>query len=484
MPGSPPAFSNGLRLKGHSKGNLSSKETAMFVEKIKSEGLAHLSWVLGSDGEAVVVDPRRDCDIYADIAARNGCRITGILETHRNEDLLSGAAVLAERTGATVFHGPNAAGDVVYAETVREGEEFRIGSILVRVLETPGHTDDSLSFAFYDPAFGDDAVGVFTGDALFIGDVGRTDFYPDRAREVAGLLYDSLQKLCALGDQAVIYPAHGAGSVCGNAMADREVSTIGYERRHNSRLRITDRDEFIEAKIAEHHRQPPYFRHMEAGNLEGASAVGASLRPAALNTGDFLEAAAGARVLDVRSASAFMGAHLPGSIAIPEHMIAGFAGWFLSPDDELALVAEGPDQAERAATALARIGYDRIVGFLAPSLAGWASAGQAFGSIRVADTDEVKRRVESGAEDWTLLDVRDDDEVEEGRVPGARHAYLGELPEALKDLDSRRRYTVMCGSGSRATIAASLMLRGGFEHVEIYLGSFAAWSDQGLALET
>ncbi|HMB38974.1 MAG TPA: rhodanese-like domain-containing protein [Wenzhouxiangellaceae bacterium] len=456
----------------------------MFVEKIKSEGLAHLSWVIGSDGKAAVIDPRRDCEVYAEIAARNGCRITHIFETHRNEDLLSGAAVLAERTGAAVLHGPNAAGDVVYADTARDGDEFEIGSALVRVLETPGHTDDSLSLAFYDPAFGEDAVGVFTGDALFVGDVGRTDFYPDRAREVAGLLYDSLQKLCALGDQAVIYPAHGAGSVCGNAMADREVSTIGYERRHNSRLRITDRDEFIEAKIAEHHRQPPYFRYMEAGNLEGASAAGASLRPAALNTADFLEAAGRATVLDVRSASAFLGAHLPGSIAIPEHMIASFAGWFLSPEDDLALVAEGPEQAGRAATALARIGYDRIRGFLAPSLAGWASAGQAFGSLRVVDTDEVKRRVESDADDWTLLDVRDDDEVEEGSVPGARHAYVGELPEALKELDNGRRYTVMCGSGSRATIAASLLLRDGFEHVDLYLGSFSAWSDKGLELET
>jgi len=455
----------------------------MFVEKIKSEGLAHLSWVIGSDGRAAVIDPRRDCDVYVDIAAQNGCRITHVFETHRNEDLLSGAPVLAERTGAAVFHGPNAAGDVVYADTANDGDAFDVGSVRIRVLETPGHTDDSLSFAFYDPDFGEEAVGVFTGDALFVGDVGRTDFYPDRAREVAGLLYDSLQKLLALGDQAVIYPAHGAGSVCGNAMADREISTIGYERANNPRLQISDRESFIEAKTAEHHRQPPYFRHMEAGNLEGASAVGPSLRPTALNTADFLEAAGRATVLDVRSASAFLGAHLPGSIAIPDHMIASFAGWFLSPEDELALVAEDPDQAERAATALARIGYDRIPGFLAPSLAGWASAGQSFGSLRVVDTDEVKRRVEAGAEEWTLLDVRDDDEVEQGRVPGSHHAYVGELPEALKGLDSGRRYTVMCGSGSRATIAASLMLRHGFKQVDLYLGSFSAWSGNDLAVE-
>ncbi|MEJ2604461.1 MAG: MBL fold metallo-hydrolase [Gammaproteobacteria bacterium] len=454
----------------------------MFLEKVKTDGLAHLSWVLGSAGEAAVIDPRRDCSIYTDIALRHDCRITHIFETHRNEDLLSGAAVLAERTGATVFHGPNAAGDVVYAETARDGDEFSIGAITIRVLETPGHTDDSLSFAFLDPAFGEEAVGVFTGDALFVGDVGRTDFYPDRAREVAGLLYDSLQKLCGLGDQAVIYPAHGAGSVCGNAMADREVSTIGYERVNNPRLRIADRDEFIDAKVAEHHRQPPYFRYMEAGNLEGAPAVPAA-PPPPLTAAAFRRLAGEVDVLDVRSASAWLGAHLPESIAIPEHMIASFAGWFLEPHRQIALVAEDGGQAGRAARTLARIGYDRVEGYLAPSLAAWAAAGEEFGTVAVVDTRRVRERVDSASKEWTLLDVRDDPEVAQGRIAGARHVFLGKLPGALRDLDPARHYTVMCGSGSRATIAASLMRRAGFRDVDLYLGSISAWTSRDLELD-
>ncbi len=454
----------------------------MFIEKVKSDGLAHLSWVFGSEGEAAVVDPRRDCDIYREIAAANGCRITHILETHRNEDLLSGAAILADRTGAVVFHGPNPAGDVVYAETVREGAEFAIGNLTVRVLETPGHTDDSLSFAFMDPAFGDEAVGVFTGDALFVGDVGRTDFYPDRAREVAGLLYDSLQKLCALGDQAVIYPAHGAGSVCGNAMADREVSTIGYERKNNPRLNMGSREEFIDFKVNEHHRQPPYFRHMEAGNLRGAGPVPEPLPPP-LTAAAFRDLDGDIDVLDVRSASAWLGAHLPESIAIPEHMIASFAGWFLDPARRVALVTENAEQARRAACTLARIGYDRVEGFLAPSLAAWAATGEEFGTVPVVDTERVGRRLASAGADWVLLDVRDDPEVAEGRIAGSRHVFLGELPGALQDLDAGKRYTVMCGSGSRATIAASLMRRRGFKDVDLYLGSISAWTSRDLELE-
>jgi hydroxyacylglutathione hydrolase len=452
----------------------------MFIEKIRSEGLAHLSWMIGGDGEAAVIDPRRDCDIYSEIAAEHGCRITHVFETHRNEDLLSGARILADRTGARVLHGPNAAGDVVYAETTTDGDEYDIGDVRIRVLETPGHTDDSLSFAYFDPEFGDEAVGVFTGDALFVGDVGRTDFYPDRRREVAGLLYDSLQKLLALGDQAVIHPAHGAGSVCGDAMADREVSTIGYERLNNPRLQIADREAFIDAKVDEHHRQPPYFKQMEAGNLEGAAPADRPLQPVALDEGRFDEAIAGRVVLDLRSASAWLGAHLPASLAIPEGMVASFAGWFLAPDDELLLVAENARQAERAARSLARIGYDRICGYLVPSLPAWAAAGQDFGHVSVIDAGEVERRLGQDDADWTLLDVRDDDEVEAGRIPGSVNAYVGELPERLRALERDRRYTVMCGSGSRATIAASLLLRHGFEHVDLFLGSFAAWTAEGL----
>ena len=451
----------------------------MFVEKIKSEGLAHLSWMIGGDGEAAVIDPRRDCDVYIERAAALGCRITHVFETHRNEDLLSGARVLAERTGAKVYHGPNAAGEIPYADTSREGDVFEIGSVRLRVLETPGHTDDSLSFAYFDPAFGEEAVGVFTGDTLFVGDVGRTDFYPERKREVAGLLYDSLQKLLALGDQAVIHPAHGAGSVCGDAMADREVSTIGYERANNPRLQIDDRERFIDAKVAEHHRQPPYFRYMEAGNLEGAAPIEQPLQPAALDAAAFAASSDGRVVLDVRSASAWLGAHLPGSLAIPEGMIASFAGWLLAPDDELVLVAETADQAERAARSLARIGFDRVRGFLVPSLPGWAAAGHRFDRVQVIDTAEVKRRVDDSSA-WTLLDVRDDNEVEAGRVSGAVHAYVGELPDRLDSLDRDRRYTVMCGSGSRATIGASILLRGGFKDVDLYLGSFAAWAGHDL----
>ena len=455
----------------------------MFIEKIKTEGLAQLSYVIGSGGQAAIVDPRRDCGIYIEIANQRGCRITHILETHRNEDLISGAPILKKQTGAIVCHGPRAAGKVVYAETVVEGDEFMLGSIRLRVLETPGHTDDSVSYVVYDTNSGDDAVAVFTGDALFVGDVGRTDFYPDRAREVAGLLYDSLGKLLDLGDQAVILPAHGAGSVCGSGMADRELSTIGYERSNNPRLGFDSRERFIDFKVDEHHEQPPYFRSMEKLNLEGATPVAEPLTPVPLAIDRLAGLADDAVFIDVRSASAYLGAHVPGSIALPTGMIAAFAGWLLDPEDELVLIAEDATQAEKAARHLARIGYDRVHGYLGPSLVEWAAKGESFGTLPVVDAASVRERLQSEADGWVLLDVREGEEVETVRIPGSRHVYVGRLPAAIDELAAGNSYTVMCGSGARATIAASLLLRAGVRQVDLFLGSMGAWQEAGFETE-
>lgn len=450
----------------------------MFVEKVKTPGLAHLSYLVGSAGQAAVIDPRRDVDVYLAIASQNHCRITHVFETHRNEDLISGAALLAERSGAAVYHGPKAAGEVRYAEIVREGAEFTVGKAKLRVLETPGHTDDSLSFVLADTAYGDDVVAVFTGDALFIGDVGRTDFYPERAREVAGALFDSLQKLLTLGDQAVVYPAHGAGSVCGSGMADRELSTIGYERRNNPRLAIADRERFIEAKLAEHHEVPPYFKRMEALNLSGAPAMRAPLTPEPLGAAAVKAALSESVLVDVRSTSAFLGAHVPGSLSLPVAMISAYAGWLLDYGHTLVLVAEDAEQAEQAARHLARIGFDDVAGYLSTTLPAWAAGGEAFATVPVLGAAEVRDRLQS-RDNWVLLDVRGEEELAALRIEGAQHVYLGALPGELVKLPREKHYTVMCGSGVRAAVAASVLLRHGFESVDLFLGSMGAWKSHG-----
>ncbi len=446
----------------------------MILEKIKTAGLSHLSYLVGASGKAAVIDPRRDCEIYVEKARAEGLTITHIFETHRNEDFVSGAPVLAELTGAKVFHGPNADGEVVYAQTTCEGECHSVGQLEFHVIETPGHTFDHVAYAQFDPEYPNQAVGVFTGDALFVGDVGRTDFYPDRKREVAGLLYDSLRKICELGDQTILYPAHGAGSVCGSGMADREFSTIGHERLNNPQLQIEDREAFIEYKVNENHYQPPYFRLMERLNLEGGDAAPRVMRPRPMMLDELSDYNAD-RLVDIREPLAYASGHLPGSINLPVAMIPAFAGWFIREGESIALISSSQDQLQTAMEHLVRIALDNVVGGYVGVVPA-AAAGKAMRSIPMVDTETVESRLSVGQGNWMLLDVRDADERAEAKIDGSRHIYVGELADRWRELEPDQSYTLMCASGMRATIAAGWLEAHGFQNVDIYLGSMGAWN--------
>ena len=319
-------------------------------------------------------------------------------------------------------------------------------------------------------------MGVFTGDALFVGDVGRTDFYPGETEKVAGLLYDSLQKLMELGDQALLYPAHGAGSVCGDGMADREFSTLGYERKNNPMLNKASREAFIEAKLNERHYVPPYFSRMEHLNLVGGSAMPRVIAPKPLEPGEFDQKRT-STVVDVRSIGSFASAHIPGSLAIPESMLSAFAGYFLDADDKLTLVADNPEQARSAVRYLARLGFDHVEFYL-DSVVGYAANGGHLDTLNFVDTSIVKSRLEDDQDGWVLLDVRSINEFETGHIGGAKHLYAGLVPQDSDFLDPKKTYTVMCGSGARATVAASWMQVSGFGDVDVYLGSMGAWNAQ------
>lgn len=445
----------------------------MLLEKIKTPGLAHLSYLVGSGGQAVVIDPRRDCAIYVEKARAQGLEITHIFETHRNEDLVSGAPILAEMTGASVLHGPNPEQPIVYAQTVRDGDCFTIGQLEIRVLETPGHTDDHLAYALFDTAYPDKAVAVFTGDALFVGDVGRTDFYPDRAEEVAGLLYDSLQKILALGDQAIIHPAHGAGSVCGSGMAEREFSSVGHERLNNPRLQFTDRDAFIRFKVSENHYQPPYFRLMERLNMEGGTAPPSVIRPRSFSLQQ-LKSCGADHLIDIREPMAYASGHLPGAMSLPVSMISAFAGWYIHEGESLALIASDEAQLATAMEHLVRIALDNVLGGYVGVVPA-AAKGEKMQQTPMIDTSEVEARLKNDTEGWTLLDVRDADERDTVAIEGSQHIYVGHLNKCWRELDKKHHYTLMCASGARATIAAGWLASQGFENIDIYLGSMGAW---------
>lgn len=452
----------------------------MFLERIRSEGLSHLSYILGDGSEAVVIDPRRDYDVYLDIAAREGVSITHIFETHRNEDYVIGSQALAARTGAEIYHG--GAIDFAYGKPVSDGDSFEFGNVHLQVLETPGHTFESISIAVYDKEFGDAAVGVFTGDALFVGDVGRTDFFPGRAEEVAGLLYDSIHdKLLPLGDQAILYPAHGAGSVCGAGMASREFSTLGYERRFNPRLQL-NRDVFVNYKVNEHHYYIPYFERIETLNQEGAGEQ--MVLPRALTAGQLVELQqAGDIVLDTRDPEAIAGSFIPGSFVIPLEMVPAFAGWYLPYDRNIVLLLRRNDELDQAVRMLLRLGYERVGGFLAGGLTAWQTSGRHYSDIAAVHVDTLLKRVNENT-DYTLLDVRSINEFKEGHLPNAQHIYVGELVERIADISAARPVTTFCGSGQRAIVAAALLKQQGIDEVEVCIGSMQACQAVGCQVIT
>ena len=445
----------------------------MFMETIYTPGVAHLSYILGDGGQAAVIDPRRDTTIYLEIARRHGANITHVFETHRNEDYVIGSLDLAARSGAVIHHGSQL--DFRYGAPVNEGDEFQLGDGKLSVLHTPGHTLESISIVYRDLAFSDDPLGVFTGDALFIGDVGRTDFFPDRAEEVAGMLYDSIfQKLLPLGDHVLLWPAHGAGSVCGSGMADRNFSTLGYERQHNPALQKGDRNAFIASKLAEDHFYPPYFKQMEKYNLEGPPPLVELPRPKSLAPNDFAQAMVdGMQVVDVRSPEAYAGAHLPGSFSLPLNMLPAFAGMFLEYTRPLGLVVEEDAQIDEAVRSLVRIGYDHIAAFLAGGLHAWETSGRRYESIPAIHIEDLEKRIDAG-DRFTLLDVRSQEEFQSGHLRGAKQIFVGDLPQKLDQIAGGRPVTTYCNSGQRAMIAASLLRQRGIEPVENCLGSLAA----------
>lgn len=447
----------------------------MFKEMLYTPGVAHLSYTVGDGGQAAVIDPRRDVEEYIKIAHREGAKITHIFETHRNEDYVIGSLELARRTGAEIYHGSQL--DFKYGNPANDGDEFQLGNVKLSILHTPGHTMESISIVYRDLEFSDDPLGVFTGDALFIGDVGRTDFFPDRAEEVSGMLYDSIfQKLLPLGDHVPLWPAHGAGSVCGSGMADRNFSTLGYERKHNPTLQKKDRDAFIQHKVNEEHFQPPYFRQMEKYNQEGAPQLDELPHPQPLSPDEFAKAMdEGMVVIDVRSPEAYAGAHVPKSLSLPVDMLPAFAGMFLDYDKPLGLVVEDFSQIDEAVRGLIRIGYDKIEAFLAGGLHAWETSGRRYDKVQAIHISDLEKRLDDG-DGFTLLDVRSKTEYASGHLRNAVQMYVGELPSKLDQIPKGRPVTTFCGSGQRAMIAAAFLRRHGIEPVEDCLGSMSACS--------
>lgn len=444
--------------------------------------LAHASYLVGSDGIAAVIDPQRDVEIYLEAAAQHGLKIAHIIETHLHADFVSGHQELAQRTGAAIYLGEGS-GATFPHDAVRDGDAIEFGRCRLDFLRTPGHTLESVSIQVTDLDRPAAPAAVFTGDTLFIGDVGRPDLSDTHTpQELAGLLYDSLhQKLMPLADSVVVYPAHGAGSMCGrNISADRS-STMGRERATNYALQPMSRERFIETMTQDLPARPEYFRRDVDANRHGAAALEdlpplASLEPAEVER----RRRSGATVLDTRPAAAYISGHVPESIQIG--LGGQFASWAASViglDREIVLVAEDGKAAEEARLRLARVGIEKVTGALSDGIAGWARAGMPMAQTEQITVQDLHAELAAGP-DLAVLDVRRKGEWNAGHIGRARLMPLDQLTNEIGQLDKSRPVAVHCKSGYRSLIACSVLEAAGFSRVANILGGYDAWAAAGL----
>jgi len=456
----------------------------MYFEQFYLGCLAHASYLLGSEGEGVVVDPQRDVEIYLEAAEKNGLKIRYIFETHLHADFVSGHRELAARTGAQIYLS-RVAGATFPHVAVDDGYTLRVGKLRIEVLATPGHTPESISLLVTDEEKDEKPWAVLTGDTLFIGDVGRPDLSPTHTPvQLAGMLHDSLEKLMTLPDAVLVYPAHGAGSLCGRNMRAERFSTIGTERLTNYALQIRDRDEFVRQMTSNLPARPDYFLEDAAINRAGAPAL--SELPA-LKTISAQELKAmldkGAMALDVRPGAEFVAGHVPGAVSIPlSGQFASWAGAVLGLSSRPVLIATNAEQISEARTRLARIGIEDVAGYLDGGVEGWQKAGLPVEQVKQITAQELAERMATGG--IGVLDVRREGEFQAGHIEGADWHPLDRFKAALPDISKDSPVAVHCKSGYRSLVAVSLLQRAGYHNVVDVAGGFDAWVGAGLPSST
>jgi hydroxyacylglutathione hydrolase len=448
----------------------------MYFEQFYLGCLAHASYLLASEGEAIVIDPQRDVEIYLTAAAEHDLKIRHIFETHLHADFVSGHKELAERTGARIYIGPHGGARFARVE-VGDGFQLRVGKMRIDVLNTPGHTPESICIVVTDEEISDKPWAVFTGDTLFIGDVGRPDLSPSHTpAELAALLYDSLHdKLMKLPGDVLVYPAHGAGSLCGRNMRAERSSTIATERMTNYALQIGSRDEFVRELTSKVPVRPEYFAQDAEINRDGAAPLSELKELKALSP-QILQSLLneGIVALDVRPPSDFAKAHVPGSINIAlSGQFASWAGSVIGLTARPVLIADNDEQLSEAHLRLARVGIEDARGFLEGGIAGWKKAGMPVATLQEVSVEQLSAWMHSG--ETKLVDVRREGEWKAVHIDGAVWSPLDTLSRNLPALDRDCRVAVQCKSGYRSAIACSVLQKSGFRNVVNVLGGMDAW---------
>jgi hydroxyacylglutathione hydrolase len=446
--------------------------------------ISHISYMLAGSRTCAVFDPRRDVQVYIDTAHSRGLRITHVLETHLHADFVSGHMDLAEKTGATLY-APKRGRCSFEHVPLSEGDEVVLEDMVLQVVETPGHTPEHVSYVVIDTARGDEPAGVFCGDTLFVGDVGRPDLFPGRADELGRKLYDSLhKKLLNLPDFCEMYPLHAAGSLCGKAIASKRSSTIGYERRFNAALQLEDADRFVASVAMDMPPAPDHFARCTVVNTMGPALVDALPFPRMMSPQEFREAAGNSTVvLDVRPYESFGAMHIDGAYSIDlETNFPVFAGWLIPPDKDILLVAGSFEQVQEAVDWLRRVGQDRTAGFLDGGMSAWALAGLPARHVPQLSAIEFYDLLTTD-KSLAVLDVRPASDFAAGHIKRAVNIPVADLRTRHAELDSSRPIVVVCPGGNRATMGISLLMQHGFEHVMNLAGGLTGYAAAGFPYE-
>jgi glyoxylase-like metal-dependent hydrolase (beta-lactamase superfamily II)/rhodanese-related sulfurtransferase len=457
----------------------------MYFKQFYLACLAHASYLIGSEGEAVVVDPQRDVDEYLAEASAQGLKISYVIETHLHADFVSGHQEIAARTGAQIVFGEKA-GFAFAHRAVRDGEEIRIGKVVLRFIETPGHTPEGICVLVTDTEDPQQPQKLLTGDTLFIGDVGRPDLAGGKGytpQMMAEMMYESLhEKLLKLPDEVEVYPAHGAGSMCGRNMSKETSSTIGEQRKFNYALKPMSKEEFVKMMTADLPEAPVYFPKDAEINRSGARGLSELQPPKPLTPQQVLELS-GDVLLDVRSAADFGAGHVPGSMNIGlGGQFAMWAGSLIPLNAAIVVIADTGAQVDESVVRLARVGIENVKGYLEGGVQSWRDAGLPVDSIEQVTVAQLKEMVNS---DLQIVDVRRPAEYVNGHVPRAFNAPLASLDRSLGPLplEKDKLTAVICAGGYRSSAAASLLRKRGFSNLLNVAGGTSAWVNAGYPVE-
>jgi glyoxylase-like metal-dependent hydrolase (beta-lactamase superfamily II)/rhodanese-related sulfurtransferase len=460
----------------------------MKVEQIYTGCLSQGAYYIESNGEAAIIDPLRETKPYLERAKNDHATIKYIFETHFHADFVSGHLTLAQQTGASIVYGPHA-NPSFDALLAKDEEVYKLGDVTITAIHTPGHTMESTTYLLKDENGKDYAI--FSGDTLFLGDVGRPDL-AQKSNEItqedlAGILFDSLRnKLMPLADDVIVYPAHGAGSACGKNMMKETVDTLGNQKKMNYALRADmTRDEFIK-EVTDGLAPPPlYFPMNVKMNREGYTSfdevIAEGTKPLDPETFERIANETDAIVLDVRNQIDFIDGHIPRSIFIG--LDGGFAPWvgaLLADVEQKILLVVSPGREEEAVTRLSRVGFDRTLGYLSGGIESWKNAGKEIDTLESVSAETFKEELEKNV---PVFDVRNDGEYKGAHIPEAKHAPLGFLNDYLNDFPANEKCYIHCAGGYRSVIAASILKSRGIHNVVDVAGGFAAIKTAGIAIE-